>query len=119
MAIFKKVKPEFEKIPLKGLFIASFLVSAFGILIGIIAQFFLPPQIPLYFGLPQTNAQLAKPLFIILPSFLSLFISMINTIISIRVSDAYLKKTLAFASLAVCILAIVTTLKIIFLVSTI
>lgn len=126
MALFKqvknisykiKIKPEFEKLPLKKLFIASAIISISTIIIGIIAQIILPPEIPLNYGLPQTKDQLSKSIFITIPSLVSLFLTASNIFLSIKLTDSYLKKTLAFTSLSVSILSFITTYKIIFLVS--
>ncbi len=117
MAIFNKVKPEFERLPLKKLFIVAFFVSISVILVTLISQVILPPQIPLYFGLPQTSAQLVRPILLILPSLISILITIMNTVISIKISDSYIKKTLAFTSIAVSILSTIATIKIVFLVS--
>lgn len=106
-------------ITLKKFFILSLLVSTISIIIGLLAQLVLPPQIPLFYGLPQTAEQLAPAILIILPSVVSLLITTINMFFLTRVHDIYLKKSLAFVSIAVSILAIITTLKIIFLVGSI
>lgn len=111
-----KLNPEFEKLPLKKMFVASFFISVATILLGLIAQIILPPEIPLFYGLPQTSEQLSPAIFIILPSLASILITIINAIISIKIDGNYLKRTLAFASIAVSILAVITTYKIIFLV---
>jgi len=114
-----KLSPGFEKLPLKKLFVFSFFLSVITILLGLVAQIFLPPEIPLYYGLPQTSEQLAPTIFIILPSVLSIFITVINTIFSMKIHDNFLNKTLAFTSISVSILAMITTYKIIFLVGSI
>ncbi len=112
-----KLNPEFEKLPLKKMFVISFVVSIITVLIGVIAQITLPPEIPLFYGLPQTSEQLAPSILIILPSLLSLSITVINAVLSIKTNDNYLKKVFAFSSIAITTLAIITTYKIIFLVS--
>lgn len=111
-----KLNPEFEKLPLKGLFLWSFIISFSTIALGLIAQLILPPEIPLYYGLPQTTDQIAPSLLIILPSGISIIVTLLNAICSTKTQDNYLKKALAFTSIAVSILAIITTYKIIFLV---
>lgn len=119
MAIFKKIKPEFEKLPLKKLFLTIIVISLVTVLFGLVSQIFLPPQIPLFFGLPQTKSQLAPSILIVLPSLISIFISLTNVFISIKIHDVYLKKVLAFSAITVSIMAAITTLKIIFLISSI
>lgn len=119
MAIFKKIKPEFERLPLKKLLMTTIVISLITIIFGLVSQIALPPQIPLFFGLPQTKSQLASSILIILPSLISIFISLTNIFISIKVHDVYLKKVLAFSAVTVSVMAAITTLKIIFLVSSI
>lgn len=116
MAISTKINPEFGNLPLNKLLLASFIISAITAVLGLLAQIVLPLQIPLYYGLPQTTAQITPSILIVLPSVVSIFTTIINTILSIKIHDNYLKRTLAFASITVAILAVVTTYKIIFLV---
>lgn len=117
MALFTKIidKP----LPLKPLFIISIVVSFLFILGGLICQLILPPEIPLFYGLPKNSEQLAPSLFIVIPSLISLLITIVNAIISINIDGVYLKKTLAFASISVCLLSVIATYKIIFLVGSI
>lgn len=114
-----RINPEFEKLPLKGTFVASIITSAVTILLSFIAQIILPPQIPLYYGLPQTVGQLAPSYLIILPSLLAIVMTIINIILSINSHSSHIKKTLAFASILISVLATITTFKIIFLVGAI
>lgn len=106
-------------IPLKRLLVSSLVISVITIVLGLLAQLILPPQIPLYYGLPQTSEQITPSIFIILPSLLSIIITIINTSFSTKIHDIFLKKTLAFASISVSVLATITTYKIIFLVGSI
>lgn len=118
---YKQIKfiPKFERLPLKKLFIASFIINIFTILVGLLAKFILPPEIPLLYGLPQTSEQLTKSILIILPSSVALFLTIINAILSINTSENYLKKTLAFASISISLLSFIGTFKIILLIGSI
>ena len=93
-----KLNPEFERLPLKKLFVISFFTSLLTIVLGLLAQFILPPVIPLYYGLPQTTEQVAASFLIILPSVFSIVLTIVNAIISIKTHDNYLKKALAFTT---------------------
>lgn len=117
MVTFKKIKPEFKKLPLKKLFVFSFFASLILLIISVLSQAILPPVIPLFYGLPQTEDQLAPSILMLLPAFISLVLTTINMLVALKIDDVYLKRALAFTSLAVSILAIVTTIKIMFLVS--
>ncbi|MDO8341295.1 MAG: hypothetical protein Q7T59_04950 [Candidatus Woesebacteria bacterium] len=121
MALYKKIKfgPEFERLPLKKLFVYSFVINLITILLGLLAKLILPPEIPLFYGLPQTSEQLAKSIFIILPATIALLLTLVNAILSINIGGTYLKKTLAFTSIAISLLALIGTFKIIFLVGSI
>ncbi|MFZ3301434.1 MAG: hypothetical protein WA152_01820 [Microgenomates group bacterium] len=114
-----KIDSRFEKIPLKSLFLISIIVNILFILLGLVSQLVLPPEVPLFYGLPKNSEQLAPSLFIIVPAVISLFITVVNAVISINVDSTYLKKTLAFASISVCLLSVIATYKIIFLVGSI
>lgn len=114
-----KFSPEFEKLPLKKLFIASFIINLIVILSGLLIRLILPPKIPLFYGLPQTSEQLAPSVLIILPATIALFFTIINSIFSINIDSTYLKKTLAFASISVSLLSLIGTFKIIFLIGSI
>lgn len=117
MALLTQLKS--AHLPLKSLFVISIIISVLFILLGLISQLILPPQIPLFYGLPKNNEQLAQSLFIVIPSLISLLITIINAIISINIDGIYLKKALAFASISVCLLSVIATYKIIFLVGSI
>jgi len=121
MAIYQKIiiDPRFEKLPLKKLLIVSFTLNLIMIIIGLLAQFILPPEIPLLFGLPQTAEQLIPSVYIILPSIIALVISFLNSLIAINLDGQYIKKTLAFSTVLISILSTIATLKIIFLVGSI
>jgi len=121
MVKYTKIKlgPKFEKLPLKKFFIASFAINMITIFSGLLAKFILPPEIPLFYGLPQTSEQLANSTFIILPACIALLLTLINAIISINISGIYLKKTLAVASISISLLSLIGTFKIIFLIGSI
>lgn len=117
MAIYQKIIGSgFEKLPLRKLIIFSIILNAAMILIGLFSNFILPPEIPVYFGLPQTSEQLAPRILIILPFILGLIISLTNCLIAIKISNNYLKKALGFATFSISILAFIASIKIIFLV---
>ena len=78
--------------------------------------FFLPPEIPLFYGAPIGEEQLAKSIFCPLPAVISLLVFLINFLISKTVSSVFIKKALNSASYVVFILATITLIKIFFLV---
>ena len=117
MALLTQLKE--SSLPLKSLFTTSVVINGVFILLGLLGQLILPPQIPLFYGLPKNSEQLAPSIFITLLSVVSLFLTVINAIISINIEGVYLKKALAFASISICLLSVIATYKIVFLVGSI
>lgn len=85
-------------------------------LFAFIAQPFLPPQIPLYYGLPVGEEQLSSSLGLVIPGVVSLLILAVNFILVKIIKEEFLKKVLAITALIASFFAIITTYKIIFLV---
>lgn len=76
----------------------------------------LPQQVPLYYGLPRSDRQLATPVSLILPiSIASLFITS-NAIIAYFTKTRFLKNLLVIGGFFTALLAIITIVKIIFLI---
>ena len=116
---FDKKKEKFERLPLRRFYTFSFFLNIFIIGLAFLARFILPPQIPLYYGLPQSSEQIVPASYLFLPSFMSLVFTILNAYVSIFVDNTYLKKVFAFSSILISILTAVTTLKIVFLVGNI
>ena len=76
----------------------------------------LPPQVPLFYGLPETEERLAPSWMLIAPSAVSFLILLVNASLSLFVEDEFPKKILVAASLATALFSTITTLKIISLV---
>lgn len=108
-----------ERLPLKKYYIFSFLLSLTVIVSGGILQLLLPPEIPLFYGLPVGEEVLTKSIFIITPALVSMFITVLNAYFSIFAESTYLKKVLAASAISVSVLATITTIKIVFLVGAI
>ncbi len=83
---------------------------------------YLPPQVPLFYGLPQSEDQLVPSWALIVPPAVSILIILANVSFSLLVfkndfaKDEFLKKTLILGGLLVSVFSIVTTIKIILLV---
>jgi len=114
-----KVDPRFEKLPLKNLIIFSLATNLLFLLIAGLSTFILPPEIPLFYGLPKTSEQLVKSFLITIPSLITFILTIINSVIAINIEGQYLKKALAFVTILLTVLNIVTTYKIIALVGSI
>ncbi|MBI2066131.1 hypothetical protein HYT60_01305 [Candidatus Woesebacteria bacterium] len=109
-------KFEISALPFKNFAVASSVVNILIILTTLFAQKFLPPQVPLFYGLAGGEGQLAPRLFLLIPSLGSLVVLIINSFISARVEDVFIKKALILAAIGTTFFAAITTLKIIFLV---
>lgn len=112
-------KEKFERLPLRKFYVFSFFLNIFIISIGILAKLVLPPEIPLFYGFPQSNQQISQSLFLFIPPLISLTFTLFNAYLSIFVDNTYLKKVFAFSSILVSMLSTVTVVKIIFLVGNI
>ncbi len=105
-----------EKLPLKGYFNASWTINLTIIIFSLLLLGRLPPQIPIFYGFPQSEAQLSQPIGILIPSSLSLIFILFNLFLINIIKDEFIKKTLVVAGLATAVFALITTVKIIFLV---
>lgn len=114
---FAKEGETLPKIPLRNVLLSSFAINLFTLLIVLIAQKYLPPKLPLFYGLPQGEEQLAPSHGLFIPGIFSLIINLINTLIIIFIlKEDFLRKTLIFASLAVSLFSLTTSIKIMLLV---
>jgi hypothetical protein len=86
------------------------------IIAAIVLLRWLPPQVPLYFGLPEGEAQLAPALGLILPSLVSLAVLTVNITACFFIEDDFLKKALILTAIGVTFFTTITTIKIILLV---
>lgn len=105
-----------EKIPFRKLVIVSLVISFATITAVLFLQDSLPPQIPLFYGLPKTQEQLTTSFGLIIPSTVSLGIIMINLLIVQALRDDFLRKVLTMAGVAGIFFSTITTIKIISLV---
>jgi len=105
-----------EGLPFKNYVAASIVANLVLITLTLLITRWMPPEIPLFYGLPQSNAQLASNWMLFIPSSVSLFIIGLNIALAKNVKNEFLKKTLILSSVAVTFFSAITTLKIIFLV---
>jgi len=105
-----------EKLPLKGYFNASWIINFIIIIFSLLIQKRLPPQIPIFYGLPQGEAQLSSSIGILVPSVSSLIFVSLNLFLINIIKDEFIKKILVIAGLATAVFASITVIKIIFLV---
>lgn len=112
----KKDLEQKDLVPFKKLLIFVFVLGLGTIGLVVLLQRSLPPEVPLFYGLPKTEEQIAPSLSLIIPSLAALTIIIINLLISQFIKDEYLKSVLVLVGVAGVFFATITTLKIIFLV---
>lgn len=105
-----------DKIPLKNYVIAGGIINFLTAIFVLLAQGKLPPQVPLFYGLPQGESQLTRPIFLLIPTALSSAVILANQFLARLVKDEFLKKAFVAAGFASAVFATITTFKIIFLV---
>lgn len=117
----KKKKPNIGK-PLKIPYLNLTFLFLFGnivVIIGVVVfQNNLPPEVPLYYGLPRSTRQLATPLEMVIPLIISLLIMVVNNILALITENEFLKRVLIITSYFITIMAVITVVKIMFLVGT-
>lgn len=105
-----------KNLPFKGYVYTSL---AFNIVLGVaifIIKGFLPPVIPLFYGLPTGVNQLVPTLGLIIAPVASLIVTLINIGVASFINDQFFKRTLIVSAIFVSVLVTITTLKIILLV---
>lgn len=76
----------------------------------------LPPEIPLFYGRPESERELAKSIFLLIPPTLSIIITIINTSLVKIVKDDFIANVLLGLIVASLLFSTITVGKIIFLV---
>lgn len=115
----EKAKKELEKIPYLNFVYSSFLINIIIIVLILAFQKLLPSEIPLFYGLPRGNQQLTEAAGLIIPNFISLIVTIINSILTILIKSDFLKKSLSLASFMTALLSTITVVKIFLLVGNI
>jgi len=107
---------EIKSLPFGQYFLGGILLSVALILGSLAVQKFLPPVVPLFYGLAEGEEQLAPKIFLSLPAVVSLLILLINGLISLKIQDEFLKKALVLAAIGSSFFAAITIVKIALLV---
>ena len=105
-----------KKYPLRLRLLQASIVSITTIARVIIFRGFLPPQLPLFYGLPKGEQQLTSSINLVIPSLISLGIIVINYSLSTLLEDDFLKKALVLTAIVCVFFSTITTIKIFFLV---
>lgn len=99
--------------------IFSFFVAVLTVTIVLALQGSLPPQVPLFYGAPEGEAQLVPSWELIIPGVFSIVVVFINSMLSTFTKDRFTQQVLVISSLIVTLFSAITTLKIILLVGNI
>ena len=101
----------------KKIVLGIVVANVFTLTLVILIHKLLPPVVPLFYGKATGENQLAPSWLLILPSLLSLSTLLVNTILASLTKDVFLKKTLIVTALVATFFSVVTTAKIVLLVS--
>ena len=113
---FKIDKNLLAGLPFSNFVYASFVVNLLLIVFVLTIQRWLPPQVPLFYGMAEGEGQLSQRIFLPIPAIAAIGVTIVNIIISLGVKDPFIKKTLIVAGLTATFLATITVVKIVFLV---
>lgn len=102
--------------PFKSFAYFSLIINIIFVAIIVIIKSFLPPVVPLFYGLPAGSEQLVPTLELAIAPVLGLLITLLNIFLSGLVKDVFLKKTLIITSAFISLLLAITVTKIILLV---
>ncbi len=105
-----------NSLPFRPYLIGSLIVNVLMVTLAIGLQKFLPPQIPLFYGVAGGEGQLAKAIFLFLPNAFALIILTANIFIATLVGEEFFKKILIMAGIIATFFATITVTKIFLLV---
>lgn len=106
-----------KKTAYKSLFLSSAIIVLISSIVVFILRNFLPPKLPLYYGRPVGENQLAGTLSLLIPLVFSFLLTIVNLAVVNLIKDDFLKKILAVSTFVLSILAAITVFKIMALVN--
>lgn len=112
----KRSREQIENLPFKKFIYLFLLLNIFTLLFIFVVMNKLPPQVPLYYGLARSEAQLGTPSSLVIPCLFSLVALLINLVIASFIENDFLRKTLILAGFAGILLSTITVIKIVFLI---
>jgi len=105
-----------SKLPFLKLIYLSIFLNVFTMLGILLLKKNISPELPLFYGLPEGESQIASNEELIIPSMISLLVILINITISSVLQNEFLKRVLIIVSLIITLLGLTTTLEIFFLI---
>lgn len=112
----KKSKFFVKSIPLVKFLYAAFILGLLNIITTLLLKNFLPPEVPLYYGLAKSQEQLTTSFGLITPGAITLGVTILNTFLAYILGSDFLKKILVLSAFSVSIISFIATIEIIFLV---
>jgi hypothetical protein len=106
----------YSYVPYKSFVYLSVFLNIVSVVIILVLKGFLPPVVPLFYGLPTGNEQLVPTLGLLWAPLAGLVITLINIFVSILNQDDFLKKSLIISSAFISLLLTITVIKIVLLV---
>jgi hypothetical protein len=105
-----------SEIPFFNLLLFSLFICIGTIAALIFLKDHIPPQVPLFYGLPEGEEQLTSTTGLTIPSFVALIVIVVNTILATIFENNFVRNSLVLTSFAVTLFATITTIKVLFLV---
>ena len=105
-----------KKIPLIKVVYLSIILAFLNLLMPIVVQSKLPPEVPLFYGLAQGAEQLTGSLGPAIPGVISLIIITTNLTLALLIKNKFLQHILVLASFTVSMFSVITSIKIILLI---
>src|SRR5690554_2537248 len=100
-----------ESVPLPKLFYTSLAIGILIVSFTFIFEKKLPPEVPLFYGLPEGGEQLSQAKGLSIPGLVALFVTITNFFFSRFSQSEFIKKSLIAAGFCVSILALITTVQ--------
>lgn len=110
--ISKKGEVIISVFPFGKAILGVYLLNFFLIITILIARNLLPPEIPLFYGMPEGKEQLTSKISLTIPALSSIIFLSVNLILAFFLKDDFTKKTLVVAGLALSFFSTITILKI-------
>ncbi len=115
-ASIKSKKDLNERFPLLKIIYLSIAINLLVMIAIVLLNNRLPPEVPIFYGLPEGPSQLGPKNHLAIPSILAMLFIVINLLMVFFIKNDFLKKTLIITGFILSVFSFTTTLKIMFLV---
>ena len=105
-----------SEIPFYKLALFVIVVNIILIVLILVFEKSIPPEIPLFYGLPESAEQLTTTRSLIIPPSASTMVIIINTTLAVFTKDDFLKKALMVSAIATGIFSSIAVFKVALLV---